>query len=102
MIIYNVTTSVDKPLLEQWLVWMRNTHIPEVMATGLFLDVRMCRVLSDDEESVSYATQYTCADMATYERYRDEHAPRLRAESEKYYGGSAVSFRTLLEVVHTA
>ena len=31
-----------------------------------------------------------------------DHAERLRAESEKYYGVKAVAFRTLLEVVHTA
>lgn len=102
MIVYNVTTSVDKQVEEQWLAWMRHTHIPDVLATGLFLDARMSRVLADDEDSVSYATQYTCSDMATYERYVAEHAPRLRADSEKYYGGIAVSFRTLLEVVHTA
>jgi len=46
--------------------------------------------------------QYTCADMATYERYRDEHAPRLQAETQKHYGGRFAAFRTLLEVLHTA
>ena len=40
--------------------------------------------------------------MAAYERYREEHAERLKAESEKYYGGKAIAFRTLLEVVHNA
>lgn len=101
MIIYNVTISVDEALQEQWLVWMRDTHVPDVLATGHFLDARICRVMSDDEGSVSYAVQYTCTDMASYELYDTLHAPRLRAESEKYYGGRAIAFRTLLEVVHT-
>jgi hypothetical protein len=102
MIIYNVTLSVDEPVHEQWLAWMRSTHIPDVMATGLFLDCRLCRVLADDEGGVTYAVQYTCADMATYERYQREHAKALQGESEKYYGGRYAAFRTLLEVLHTA
>jgi hypothetical protein len=102
MIIYNVTVSVDLEVHEMWLAWMKHTHIPEVMATGLFLSSRICRVLSEGDSGATYAIQYSCADMATYERYRDQHAPRLQAESEKYYGGKATAFRTLLEVVHTA
>ena len=102
MIIYNVTVSVDLEVHEMWLVWMKDTHIPDVMATGLFLDSKICRVLSEDDSDATYAIQYTCTDMATYERYRDEHAQRLQAELAKYYGGKTTAFRTLLEVVHTA
>ena len=102
MIIYNVTVSVDTEVHEMWLAWMRNTHLPDVMATGLFLSSRICRVLSEEDSGATYAVQYTCTDMAAYERYRDEHAARLQAESEKYYGGKTIAFRTLLEVVHTA
>jgi len=102
MIVYNVTLSVDEPIHQEWLEWMKQVHIPDVMATGLFLDSRIVRVLAEEEGGVTYAVQYTCADMATYERYRDEHAPRLQAETEKRYGGRYAAFRTLLEVLHTA
>ena len=102
MIIYNVTLNVDTDVHLAWLHWMKVTHIPDVMATGLFLDSRIFRVLADDEGGITYAVQYTCADMATYERYRDEHAPRLQAETQKHYGGRFAAFRTLLEVLHTA
>ncbi|MBP9160058.1 MAG: DUF4286 family protein [Flavobacteriales bacterium] len=102
MIIYNVTVSVDLEVHEMWLAWMRHTHVPEVMATGLFLDARICRVLADEDSGATYAVQYSCADMAAYEQYRENHAARLKAESEKYYGGKAIAFRTLLEVLHNA
>jgi hypothetical protein len=102
MIVYNVTVSVDLEVHEMWLAWMKHTHIPEVMATGLFLNSRICRVLSEGDSGATYAIQYSCTDMATYERYRDNHAARLQAESEKYYGGKTTAFRTLLEVMHTA
>jgi Domain of unknown function (DUF4286) len=102
MIIYNVTVNVDADVAEEWLQWMKSVHIPDVMSTGLFLDNRICRVLAEEEGGFTYAIQYTAADMATYERYKSEHAPRLQAETQKRYSGKFVAFRTLLEVVHTA
>ncbi len=102
MIIYNVTVNVDGAVHEMWLAWMRNTHLPDMMATGHFLDARICRVLSEGDTGVTYAVQYTCRNMAEYERYIADHSERMRAESEKYYGVKAVAFRTLLEVLHTA
>jgi hypothetical protein len=102
MIIYNVTINVDADVHERWLLWMKTTHIPDVMATGLFLDQRLCRVLADDEGGITYAVQYTCADMATLQRYQAEHAPRLQAETHKHFSGKFAAFRTLLEVLHTA
>jgi hypothetical protein len=102
MIIYNVTVNVDSDVHEMWLAWMRNTHLPEVMATGHFTEARICRVLSGGDTGVTYAVQYICNDMGEYDKYIANHAERLRAESEKYYGVKAVAFRTLLEVLHTA
>ena len=99
MILYNVTVNIDTDVEQEWLLWMKEIHIPEVMATGLFLESRIFRVLANDEGGITYAVQYTCADMATYERYRDEHAPRLQAETQERYGGKFVAFRTLLEVI---
>ena len=102
MIIYNVTVNVDVDVAEEWLHWMKSAHIPDVMATGLFLDNRICRILAEEEGGHSYAIQYTCSNMETYERYKTEHAPRLQADTQKRYAGKFVAFRTLLEVVHTA
>ena len=102
MIVYNVTINVDADVAEEWLRWMKEVHIPDVMATGLFLDNRIMRILAEEEGGLSYAIQYTCADMATYERYKEQHAPRLQAETQKRYRGRFAAFRTLLEVVHTA
>jgi hypothetical protein len=100
MIVYNVTVNIDSDVHDAWLRWMKETHIPDVMATGLFVESRMHRVLADDDGGATYAIQYTAADMDHYERYRDEHAPRLQADAQARFGGRFVAFRTLLEVVH--
>ncbi len=102
MIIYNVTVSIDADAHDTWLAWMKQEHIPRVMATQRFLSSRMHKVLAQDDGGVTYAIQYTAADMGQYERYRDEEAPRLQAEANARFGGRFHAFRTLLEVVHDA
>ena len=37
MIVYNVTVNIDADVQERWIEWMKEVHIPDVMATGLFL-----------------------------------------------------------------
>ncbi len=36
MILYNVTVALDPAIETEWLAWMQQEHIPEVMATGCF------------------------------------------------------------------
>ena len=35
-----------------WIVWMANEHIPEVMATGKFVDIKIYKVLLEKEDSI--------------------------------------------------
>jgi hypothetical protein len=100
MIVYNVTVSIDADAHDEWVAWMHATHIPEVMATGQFVESRMFRVLAHEEGGLTYAVQYSAPDMAHYERYRDEHAARLQAAANERFGGRFAAFRTLLQLVH--
>ncbi len=101
-IIYNVTVNIDHEVHDEWVQWMQQEHIPDVMATGLFLKSRMHRVLADDDGGITYAVQYTAASMAKYEQYRETHAPRLQTAAQERFGGRFVAFRTLLEEVHSS
>lgn len=100
MLIYNVTTGVDKKLEQEWLVWMKEVHIPQVMKTKMFHGHRMYKVLStDDEETVSYAIQYSAQSLHKLEHYLEKFAPALREDVKKKFGDRIASFRTLLEEV---
>ena len=48
MLIYNVTTGVDKKIEQEWLIWMKEVHIPDVMKTKMFIGHKMYRVLASD------------------------------------------------------
>ena len=100
MIIYNVTININHDVHDNWLKWMREEHIPQVLKTGLFLEGKMLRLLGDaDSGGTTYAVQYSCATMQDYERYRDEFAPALQQETQKLFKDKFVAFRTLLETV---
>ncbi len=36
MLIYNETFIVDDAIVDEWLTWIKNNHIPSVLDTGAF------------------------------------------------------------------
>jgi len=100
MIIYNVTVSVDYSADEEWLDWMKAIHIPEVMATGKFIDCKLSKILAEEEGGKSYSIQYLCESKDTLEVYQKNDAPRLQQKHNEKFGGKTHAFRTLLEVIH--
>lgn len=100
MLIYNVTINIDESVHDQWLVWMRDKHIPDMLETGKFSHAKMVKVLvEDDMGGVTYSIQYTTQDRQTLEAYYREDAGRLRAEAQKNFPNKFVAFRTELEVI---
>jgi len=99
MIIYNVTVSIDDSVENDWVNWMKDNHIPDVLETGMFLESRFTRVLGEEEGGKTYSIQYLCKDMETYERYRDELAPHLQKKHAERFQGKFSAFRTILNVV---
>lgn len=100
MILYNVTINIDEAVHDEWLQWMKEVHIPDVMNTGLFRENKICKILAESEGGVSYSIQYFCDNMDKLEEYQANHAPRLQKEHTDKYAGKFAAFRTLLEVIH--
>lgn len=100
MIIYNVTVKLEKEIEAAWVSWIKDQHIADLMNTGLFTDARLCRLLEQDEtDGVTYIAQYFCKSIDEYNKYIDEHAPRMREEGFKKFGNRFIAFRTVMEVV---
>lgn len=100
MIIYNVTINIHESVHDQWMNWMQNKHIADVLATGKFSSARMVKVLVEEEMGgVTYSIQYTTDCKETLQRYYDEDADRLREEGLRLFGDKMLAFRTELELV---
>lgn len=101
MILYNVTVNIDHEAHDEWLLWMRNSHVPDVMATGRFIESRIGKVIAQDQGGVTYSVQYLAPDMESYHRYIHEDAPKLQAEHTERFEGKFVAFRTIIEVIES-
>ena len=57
MYIYNVTVSIAADVHDEWLNWMKEQHISDVMDTGCFVDSQILEVLYvEDENRVFYGS----------------------------------------------
>jgi hypothetical protein len=99
MIIYNVTVKIDAEAADEWVKWMKEEHMPELMKTGLFTDSRLCRLLEQDEtEGRTYTAQYFCNTIEDYNNYIDNHAQHMRDKGFARFGNRFMAFRTVMEV----
>src|SRR6478672_5241223 len=99
MVLYNVTVIIEDSAAEEWLNWMQEIHIPEVMETGKFVSNRLLKVLDSPNEGVTYCTQYVAESLADYNDYQANYAPALQAKLQQQFENRFVAFRTLMEFV---
>ncbi|WP_196885908.1 DUF4286 family protein [Aureivirga sp. CE67] len=100
MYIYNVTINIEEKSHDAWLKWMKEKHIPDMLATGKFAKAKMSQVMVEEEMGgITYSVQYTTDSKETLEKYYQEDAEKLREEGMKLFAGKFVAFRTELKVV---
>ena len=101
MFIYNVTIKVQNDIVERWLLWLKEEHIPEMIRTGCFTKAVILHLLeSNDEEGETYAVQYHTNTQEDYQRYIETHSSTLRQKGLEKWGNKFISFRTIMEVVN--
>jgi len=99
MVIYSVTVAVDRDIEGDWLSWMADVHIPEVMKSGCFTGYEMLKVLepTGDERRASYRVRYQCESLKVLKHYQDEYAPTLQKDHLERYMGKFEATRKILE-----
>lgn len=100
MYIYNVTTNVAESTIEEWLNWVKETHIPAMIATGCFTGAKLTRVMVQEEMGGNtYSIQYSVKNKETFKEYYLSHAAKMNVIIEKKFSGNYVQFQTELEVL---
>ena len=100
MIIYNVTVKVEQQIAGEWLLWLLDEHIPDIMQTGCFVNYKVVRLLEVDEsEGPTYAIQYAAESKADYNRYVEMYSSKIRNRSLQKWGEQFIAFRSVMEVV---
>jgi hypothetical protein len=84
-VVYEVTATVEAPLAAAYERYLRERHVPDLLATGHFVRAAIARAADDDAAGVGaavrYRLRYEAPDAAALARYLAEDAPRLRAEA---------------------
>lgn len=75
MITYEVHVDVRPDLASVFEAYMRERHIPQILATGCFTAIAFERA-----EEGRYRTRYQAASPADLERYLQKHTQEFRAD----------------------
>lgn len=101
MIIYNVTTKIDNSIHPEWLAWIKEVHIPEMLNTGCFTEAKILQLLETDEtEGPTYAVQYHAESKALYNVYIEKFSGIMRQKSIDKWAGQFIAFRSVMQVVN--
>jgi hypothetical protein len=80
MIAYEVTATVEDRLVGRFERYMRETHIPEVLATGCFQAAVFAR-----SSPGRYRTSYVARTQADLDRYLERHTAGLRVDFAAHF-----------------
>ena len=98
MVFYNVIISVEAEIKEDFLKWYRDEHIPDMLSTGLFLDVKIDKQLLPKPEGFeTFTFQFISEDFGDYERYILKYSEAMRNRFPGRFKGRFKTIRTVTE-----
>jgi len=101
MIVYNISTKINPDIETEWVQWQQQEHIPDIMASGQFIDYKFYRLIDpQQEDGLVYIVQYFSPSLDNYYHYINNIAPTLRQKALENWGEQFIAFRTLMQVVN--
>ena len=100
MIIFNVTIKVHNSIHNDWLQWLKEEHLLDIMKTNCFSQYRIMKLLEiDDTEGPTYAIQYFAESKSLYNNYIEKFASEMRNRSFAKWGDKFIAFRSVMQIV---
>jgi len=100
MIIYNITTKVRRDVADEWLQWLKEVHVKDILDTGCFTDFKIVKLLEiDEEEGPTYALQLFADSKAIYNQYVEKFAGKMRQAAFDKWGDKFISIRSVMQIV---
>jgi hypothetical protein len=100
MILYNVSVKLQAAIAPAWIQWLKENHIPDILATGCFIHANCFQLLEmDDSEGPTYVIQYVAENISAYQHYIDNFSSALRQKAIEKWGDKFIAFRTVMQAV---
>ena len=101
MIIYNITTKVHHSIALEWLQWLKEIHVKEVMESNCFTEFKIVKLLEIDEtDGPTFAVQFAAESKGLYNRYIEKFAGEMRKQSFDKWGDKFISIWTVMQIVN--
>jgi hypothetical protein len=99
--IYNVTIKITQDIATEWLQWLKQEHVADVIATGCFTHATILQLLEvDNSEGPTYAVQYFAESKSLYNLYIEKYAAQMRQKGYDKWGDKFIAFRSIMQVIH--
>jgi hypothetical protein len=100
MFIYTVSIKLIPEIEHDWLRWMKEEHMNEVLETGMFDHAELFELIDPiDDEGRTFIAQYQTDSQTRYETYIEQYAPALRKKGYDKFGDRFIAFRSILKSV---
>ena len=82
VVAYTVAVTFENAVLaDEWLRWLREGHIADVLAGG----ATDAEIIELDGSGRAFDVRYHFPSREVFARYERDHAPQLRAEGLQYF-----------------
>lgn len=100
MLIVNTTYHVSEDIQTDWIFWVKNEYIPEVIKTNMMVQPRFFHLLIEDEPgNVSYALQFEVKDLDTLENWFQKYGTEMQVTMSNRFQEKVMGFTTMMETV---
>lgn len=92
--------KVEWSIAQEWLQWMQDTYIRQIIGTQCFAEHQFVQLMQIDEtEGPTFATQYFAKTSHDYNRFLQYHSSNFSTLISNKWGDKCIAFGTLMKVV---
>lgn len=99
MLIYNTTFHAEERVHDNFLIWLKESYIPETESGNILSAPRLCRILSHHDEGFVYSLQWNVESSAMLHRWHTTQGVKFNEELQKIFGDKVTGFPTLMEAI---
>lgn len=100
MHVCNISFQLIPTVENAWLVWMKTTLIPEIMACQCFVDQKLYQLEIPIDQNPTYTLQLFAHSGDQILNYQTHYADKILLQLKERWGEECLYFTTQMQIVH--